>query len=144
VQPTTEPSLKPSANHSLAPADDRRGHPRFHLTLAITMMGDNNFYTGLTEDISEGGIFIATYHSLPIWTPVVLSFTLPNSQRMLSVHGQVKWLRDHSATVNQGVNFGTDMSPVKPGMGIQFTDVDEEAMCAVRWFLRCRTPDFFD
>ena len=49
-----------NAESPTLPLEDRRQHPRFLLSLAITMLGDNNFYSGLSENISEAGVFIAS------------------------------------------------------------------------------------
>ena len=57
----------------------QRVHSRAELSLAVTLMGENNFYVGLSQNISEGGIFIATYRVLPLGTRVLLTFTLPGS-----------------------------------------------------------------
>jgi uncharacterized protein (TIGR02266 family) len=141
-----ERSERPSAHSTPVPREDRRDHPRYILTLVITMHGENNFYTGLSEDISEGGIFIATQHVLPIGTPVVLSFTLPHSEVPIGVIGTVQWLRGPNATASQHNNFGGDDSAgaVKTGMGVRFDDIGQDSIRAIRDFTRQRTPEFFD
>jgi uncharacterized protein (TIGR02266 family) len=116
------------------------------LSLAITMQGVYNFYAGLSEDMSEGGIFIATHHALPIGTPVVLSFTLPDSDEPMTVHGTVQWLRGPDATASWETNFGggADAPGITPGIGVKFDDVDRAALRAIRTFVTRRSPVFFD
>lgn len=127
------------------PAQDRRRAPRYALSLAITMQGENNFYAGLSEDMSEGGVFIATHHALPIGTPVVLSFTLPDADEPLSVYGTVQWLRGPDATARWDSNFGAGSETgVMPGMGIKFHEMDPASLKAIRYFVRRRSPVFFD
>ena len=126
-----------------SPAEDRRCHPRYLLRLGITMHGENNFYAGLSENISEAGVFIATAHMLPIGTPVVLSFTLPNAEDPISVVGTVQWIRGQDVNVHPGSNFGAHFSDVKPGIGVQFDDISEESLRLIRVFMQHRTPDFF-
>jgi uncharacterized protein (TIGR02266 family) len=133
----------PVADSGPVPADDRREHPRYALSLAITMRGENNFYAGLSENISETGVFIATSHVLAIGTPVVLSFTLPSSDQPISVVGRVQWLRGPNAMANAENNFGGDVAGVKPGMGVCFSEVDPKAVRAIRSFMLLRLPDFF-
>lgn len=129
----------------LVPTEDRRKHPRYLLSLAITMQGDNNFYTGLSENISESGVFIATHTALEIGTPVLLSFTLPNADSALSVAGTVQWVRGPDATAKPGENFGGHTrDALPPGMGVRFSDVDPSAARAIRDFMRVRDPDFFE
>ncbi len=110
------------------------------------MQGENNFYAGLSEDISEGGVFIATYHVLPIGTPVVLSFTLPFSREPLSVVGSVQWVRGPDATAHDDNCFGAgvELPGVMPGIGIRFHDVSAANSRAIRDFMRQRKPVFFD
>ena len=127
-------------------AEDRRRHPRYSLSLAITMQGDNNFYAGLSEDISEGGVFIATFHVLPIGTPVELSFTLPNAEEPLHVSGVVQWLRGPDATAASENIFGggRELPGVMPGLGIRFHALDAATRQTIRDFMQRRRPVFFD
>jgi uncharacterized protein (TIGR02266 family) len=107
------------------------------------MHGENNFYTGLSENISEAGIFIATQHVLAIGTPVVLTFTLPTSHEPLSVVGHVQWVRGPDATATSGNNFGDTFAEVKAGMGVQFRGIDQDVILAIRRFMLFRRPEFF-
>ncbi|MDB5216185.1 MAG: cell division protein FtsY [Myxococcaceae bacterium] len=127
-------------------AEDRRRHPRYALSLSITMQGENNFYAGLSEDISEGGVFIATYHLLPIETPVVLSFTLPTSDEPLSVFGTVAWVRGPDATARSEDMFGAgrELPGVMPGIGVRFHGLDAATRQTIRDFMQRRSPVFFD
>lgn len=126
-------------------AEDRRRHARYALSLAITMQGDNNFYAGLSEDISEGGVFIATFRVLPIGTPVVLSFTLPHADEPITASGVVQWVRGPEATAHPGNVFGGGELPgVMPGIGIRFHDLDAGTRKVIRDFMQQRKPVFFD
>ena len=131
-RPVTESMIVP------APTAELRDHPRYELSLSITLLGDNNIYVGLSQNISEGGIFIATHRTLPIGTPVVLTFTLPRDPHPISVPGIVRWLRGPEATAHEG------RSSVHSGMGVQFLGLDERASAALRDFTRWRSPEFFD
>lgn len=127
-------------------AEDRRRHARYALSLAVTMQGDNNFYVGLSEDISEGGLFIATFYLLPIGTPVELSFTLPNTDEPITASGTVQWLRGPDAIASSENIFGAGGDPhgVAPGIGIQFHDLDAAERTTIRNFMQRRQPVFFD
>ena len=138
-------TARSSAESMPVPAEDRRKYPRYLLSLAITMQGDNNFYTGLSENISEAGVFIATHHVLELGTPVVMSFTLPSNDEPISVVGTVQWVRGPDATAMAGENFGGQRQEiVQPGMGVRFTEVDPNSVRAIRDFMQCRDPDFFE
>lgn len=147
MQHRTRPDDERSTADTIpVPAGDRRLHARYELKLAITMQGENNFYTGLSENISEGGVFIATTHLLPIGTPVVLSFTLPTSDTPLSLFGTVQWVRGPDATAksHQIFGLGREVYGAMPGIGVQFHGVDLEPLRAIRAFMQQRTPVFFD
>lgn len=125
------------------PAEDRRLHPRYHLKLAITLRGDNNFYTGITHDISTGGVFIATQHILPVGTPVVMQFHLTRFDVDITVAGTVRWIREPS-TLPGAVFHGGHVEEVKPGMGVQFQELNVHEANMIRSFMQVRTPEFFD
>jgi uncharacterized protein (TIGR02266 family) len=135
-----------SADSSAIPTGDRRQTPRYELKLAITLHGENNFYAGLSENLSEGGVFIATSQPLPIGTPVVLEFTLPTSPVALSLFGVVQWVRGPDATASQYAIFGggTEVAGAMPGIGVKFVDVDPVSAEAIRAFMQKREPVFFD
>jgi uncharacterized protein (TIGR02266 family) len=139
-------STEPRATSIPILVEDRRRHARYALSLAITMQGENNFYTGLSEDISEGGVFIATLHMLPIGTPVVLSFTLPGSDEPLSVLGSVQWARGPDATAGSGDVFGggREIPGIMPGIGVRFRGIDAATRQTIRDFMQRRRPVFFD
>jgi uncharacterized protein (TIGR02266 family) len=147
VQNSHSQLFDPRAIDSIPVPDlDRRRHPRFMLELAITMQGENNFYTGLSEDVSEGGIFIATHHLLPIGTVVVLSFTLPGASAPITVEGTVQWVRGPDATARAENVFGGDRryaAGVTPGMGIRFCGVERASVAEIRAFMSKRRPDFY-
>ena len=109
------------------------------------MRGDNNFYAGVSADISEGGIFIATQYTLPIGTPVVLELQLPQYETTLTLRGTVRWLREPEAMCAPGEVFGGKyQDDVKPGMGVQFDEVGKSETVMIRNFMRARTPELFD
>lgn len=126
---------------------DRRRDPRFELSLAITLQGANNFYAGLSEDISDGGVFIATHVRLAVGTPVTIWITIPGSDAPTRVSGTVRWVREPAAIAKAENIFGGDrqlaeMAP--PGMGVQFHNVSDTTRQAIRSFMTCRRPDFFE
>lgn len=133
-----------ASRHSMVVPVEKRREPRYLLRFAITIRGDNNFYLDLSDDISAGGIFIATQKLLPVGTPVILSFTLAGYETSLSAEGVVRWQRGPDATAHEENIFGHDHTEVKFGMGVEFRDLDDETALAIRSFMRRRRPEFFD
>ncbi len=114
------------------PIDDRRSCPRVALEADITFASDSNFYTGFAEDISDGGVFVATYSLYRIGTAIQVTFTLP-SGHTLTVDGTVRWLRDI---------WDLDHD-TQPGMGIAFEGLNAEDKQTIARFMQSRAPLFF-
>jgi uncharacterized protein (TIGR02266 family) len=89
---------------------------------------DSHFFTGLSQDISGGGIFVATYERLPVGTRLKLCFETPDGP--FEARGQVRWTRD----AKQG--------EARPGLGIVFTELSEEAMLRITRYC-ARTPPLY-
>lgn len=104
---------------------ERRSFPRFALEVDIGMFSESNFYAGLTEDISEGGLFVATHAPLAVGTKVNVRFTLP-AVREIETEGTVVWVRQPVAG--------------NPGMGIQFKQLSPEDAATIQRFIAKRPP----
>jgi uncharacterized protein (TIGR02266 family) len=97
------------------------------------MESETNFYMGLTENLSEGGLFIATHVLKPLGTQIEVSFKLPGAPEPIKVTGTVRWLREYSPT-----------SDTSPGMGVRFEHIDQHQVEHIRNFLAARNPLFHD
>lgn len=110
---------------------DLRRAPRVELDVEIGIDDDTNFYTGFTENVSEGGLFLATYKLLPLGTSVALTFVLPD-QHPIHVQGVVRWLRDpHDRS-----------GDTPPGMGIEFVALGDEEKTHIQRYVAVRAPMF--
>ena len=120
---------------SLAPASagaHHREHSRFTVDLDVTVGSDHNFYAGFAENLSAGGVFIATHKLKPVGSQIDLSINLPDAVTLRAL-GEVRWIRmfnEHSDT--------------PPGMGVRFLEIDEASVAAIGVFLSRRDPLFFD
>jgi uncharacterized protein (TIGR02266 family) len=112
-----------------------RASERFDLEVKVDLESDHNFYTGLTQNISAGGVFIATHHLRKIGDRITLNFTLPGSAKTISVETEVRWIRENSAL--QRAEGGT-------GMGVRFINLSAEAKTAIDSFLESRESLFYD
>jgi uncharacterized protein (TIGR02266 family) len=116
-----------------AAASETRRHARHNVELEVTMESETNFYLGLTENLSEGGLFIATHVLKPLGTQVEVSFKLPQVAEPIKVTGTVRWVREYSET-----------SDTSPGMGVRFEHLNTSQFEQIRGFLAARDPLFFD
>lgn len=120
-------SLKPEAPGT------RRQHTRHRVDLDVTVSSDHNFYTGFVENMSSGGIFIATHRLKQVGEKVEFTINLPDSKQPITGLGEVRWMRLYS----EGSN-------VEPGMGVSFTQISAQAVQRVQDFLAQREPIFYD
>jgi len=107
--------------------------PRVPLEVSVGLQGDNNFFTGYTEDISDGGVFVATYDPLPIGTAVGLVLVLPHGRRV-TASGDVAWIRAPWDVYGD----------LAPGMGIGLHGLPEADRRAILAFVAERPPFFYD
>lgn len=113
-------------------------HPS-RITQRITMEADvgfqseSQFYTGFTQDISEGGLFLATYDVKDIGSNIAVSFTLPDGH-LVSCYGFVRWIREYNSLTPD----------VHPGMGVQFKGLSDEDRGAIEGFLTHRPAMFYE
>jgi uncharacterized protein (TIGR02266 family) len=120
---------------SVAPppeASHHREHSRFSVDLDVTVGSDHNFYAGFAENLSVGGVFIATHKLKAVGSRIELSINLPDGAK-LRVEGQVRWIRVFN-----------DRSDTPPGMGVKFDDLAPAAVALIQGFLSRREPLFFD
>jgi uncharacterized protein (TIGR02266 family) len=115
------------------PDDPRRSVKRFCIDTEIGFQSESNFYTGFTEDISEGGLFLATFDCRPVGSQLYINFTLPNGA-LVSAEGIVRWIREYNRATPD----------TTPGMGVQFTSLPEEHRAAINRFLTQREPMFYE
>jgi uncharacterized protein (TIGR02266 family) len=115
-----------------ADGSHRREHSRFSVDLDVTVGSDHNFYAGFAENLSAGGVFIATHKLKPVGSKIELSINLPSGSKV-QAHGEVRWVRVFN-----------ENSDTPPGMGVKFIEVDGAAVDAINEFLARRDPLFFD
>jgi uncharacterized protein (TIGR02266 family) len=72
--------------------------------------------TGLTRNISSGGLFVATFRSLPVGARVVVRLTFPGDREALEALGEVRWVRSFQ-----------ELDDRSPGLGLRFIDVPMRA-----------------
>jgi uncharacterized protein (TIGR02266 family) len=112
---------------------EKRQTPRVAAKIEVSLHTENNFYAGITENLSEGGLFIATYENLPVGTELELTVAIPNHPPIKTT-GTVRWIREHN-------QFTSDVSP---GVGVQFQQLGDSDRRAIEAFLRTRAPMLYE
>jgi uncharacterized protein (TIGR02266 family) len=107
----------------MAARPNRRRCERRHQRLSVKLFvrtGDAVSYMGLTENLSEGGVFVATRAPWEIGTSVDLIIGLPQ-QKIVHAKGRVRWRRSTP-----------DDSVVAPGVGIRLERLSLEDADRIR------------
>jgi hypothetical protein len=115
--------MEESDDHRWVVQEPRRRTARRTVHLCIDVCSQHDFWTGLTMNLSEGGVFVATHVLLEPKTLVGLHLELPRFRRILAL-GEVRWTRMYT---------GDDDVP--PGLGIEFVGLDLASLTMIREFL---------
>jgi len=128
---STPSLMEPEQRHAERPPpySDHRAYPRISLAVAIDLGSDSHFFSGLSGDVSEGGVFVQTYRELPLGSEVEIDFDLPTGR--IQTHGTVRWHRSPSESA-------------PPGVGIAFQELADEARSLIHEFCEARAPLYYD
>lgn len=108
--------------------------PRTSVHVAIDVYSEHNFWSGITMDVSEGGVFIATQRALETGTMLIVDMDIPGEDEPIVALAEVTWLR----------TFSRD-SDAPPGLGLQFVHICEESLAKIRRFVASyREPLLFE
>ena len=122
-----------NAGTAAASGINQRRASRVELNVEIGIDDHTNFYVGFSENVSEGGLFVATYRLMPLGTDVALTFVLPDEYPVF-VHGVVRWLRDPR---------DQSASDMPPGMGIEFTELKDSERARIQAYVNAHAPIFY-
>ena len=99
----------------------------------MSVLSEHNLYAGLAENLSAGGLFIATHKLQKVGSKIELSLRMPGSDEEFAVVGEVRWVRLYN-----------EQSDTSPGLGVRFLELPPGAAAAIERFLAQREPLFFD
>jgi len=102
-------------------AAERRTAIRMKLHAKVTLQSQSNFFMGLTENMSEGGIFVSSLSPPAMGETVELSISVEDSDP-IPVSGTVRWIR-------------TDDEGNPTGCGVQFDDLDDDVRRQIEMLL---------
>jgi Tfp pilus assembly protein PilZ len=134
VQPSAQMEPDALADDSPLVRELRRAHQRALLEVAVTLESDNNFYTGITNDISEGGVFIAIDEPPPIGNEIGFELRLHEDGPVWQVIGVVRWVRTMDAAC--------DGYPA--GCGVEWIWIPARALTAIAAFVARRETVFWE
>ncbi len=108
---------------------------RLAVVVEVTLSSDHNFWTGFTENISEGGLFVTSREPLPEGSVLRFRFRLLPDPAHHEVMGEVRWVRPVSASCDD----------LPPGMGVRFMGLSQDLTGTIQRFMaHQRDSLFFD
>ena len=113
-------------------SDEQRRAPRVPLQVEVTLESEHNFFAGVANNVSEGGIFVASAHPPPVGSEVGFELVL-GGERFL-VMGVVCWVRDERAA----------SSGAPAGCGVRWVHLEDGALDAIQHFIEVRQTDFYE
>ena len=127
-----------SAGHApstpVADSQQRKAE-RHDLEVSVDFESDSNFYAGLTQNISAGGLFIATHRIKKVGERIQLKFTLPGSSKPIECETEVRWIRENSSLLR------TDAAT---GMGVRFINMAPTDAQTIQKFVENRESLLYD
>lgn len=108
--------------------DNRRANARIHLEAAVDLRSATNLFTGLTENISQGGVFIATEVHMDLGEKLQVSLSLLGDTP-ITVDTEVCWLRPSGS------------GGLETGVGVRFLNLTEKERRYLQTFIDSRIRD---
>jgi tetratricopeptide (TPR) repeat protein len=127
--PPPAAALHPKLTAANLPDDPARAA----LSVNIGGTTDSNFYVDASDQLIDGGVFVATYSPLSVDARVTLTITLPGKQ-VARAFGRVLLTRDLMDAFDDHI----------PGMCIAFERLDARSFALIERFARKRPPMFVD
>jgi uncharacterized protein (TIGR02266 family) len=131
--PAAQPAAAGPTHPKIAPAALPDDPARAPLEVNVGSTTDSNFYVDLSDQLIDGGVFVATYSPLPVGTQTALTITLPGKQ-VVRAYGRVVLTRDLMDAFDDHI----------PGMCVAFERLDARSFALIERFSRKRPPMFMD
>ena len=108
---------------------EMRASDRAPLQVKVDFQVNDMTCTGVTRNISAGGLFVATDELPRVGARINLRFSLPGTGRELAVQTEVRWVREKKSPPDENA---------PAGMGLQFLNPSAEDVAALDQFLARR------
>ena len=105
-------------------ADNKRRAARLHHEIPVAYRSVGSFLTDWATNISQGGLFINTRKPLAVGTEVKILVQLPGASFPFQLEGRVTRVTEFDNHAN-----------LVPGMGVEFTGVDERQRDEIQAFV---------
>jgi len=142
--------------------EERRTFPRHFVRILVDFSSTDSFLYDYSNDLSEGGVFIQTTNPLEPGEQMNLRFTLPGTDRLFQLKGEVAWVHkkqnpnpaidseealgdalddlldgvSEMASPEENSPEESEKDEIPEGMGIRFVNITEEEKSLLRDFLQ--------
>lgn len=121
---------KPAADGS-----DRRENARRAYDIQVGVSTEHRLFTGLSHNISAGGLFIATEEHLAKGDKIEVKFSIPGSPHVFHKKAVVCWTRPFDADGD---------GRTRAGAGVRLEDLSDEEQRLLNAFLQVHDAIFYD
>ncbi len=111
--------------------DNKRRAARLHHQIPVAYRSVGSFLSDWATNISHGGLFINTRTPLPVGTAVKILVQLPGASFPFQLGGRVTRVTEFDNKAN-----------MVPGMGVEFTDVDDAKRREIQAFVERLRDEF--
>lgn len=111
--------------------DRRVGGKRVEVEIDIDLATFGHYDLSKLTNVSIGGAFIRTTHTVPIGTKVGLTFRLPRDEHPIRAEGEVMWIYNQPGNPKMNAT----------GMGIKFVAIEPSDRERIGLFVRQMTGE---
>jgi uncharacterized protein (TIGR02266 family) len=125
-------------SEAISPLDEstqaslRREHIRVPVAVEVTATSGHNFWTGFTQNMSAGGVFLATDLDAPIGAILEFELAIPGGPPV-AVRAEVRWTREASAA--------DEHQPA--GLGLRFLGLSDPLARRIEAFIESQRESLF-
>ncbi len=116
-------------------APKRRAAQRTAFDIHVGVATKHRLFVGLVDNISSGGLFIATDEALQTGDKIEVRFRIPDVDHEFHKQGKVVWVRPYD-------ELGNDRN-TQAGAGIKILDLSEDEQRMLNTFIANHDPLFF-
>lgn len=113
---------------------NKRRHKRRAYETEVSLETGSQFFTGFSQNISSGGLFIATHELLQLGDTMRVRFRIPSIEEEFDVQAEVRWVRPPRE----------DTPDQLPGMGVSFIGLSPEQSAVLNQYLDSAETLFYD
>lgn len=126
---------KPQKTESEAEGRRRRADQRTAFDIKIGIATKHRLFVGLTDNISTGGLFVATDEELQKGDKIEVRFHIPGSDHTFAKKAEVAWIRPYD-------ELGNDRNS-QAGAGLRLLDLTDDEKRMLNSFIAEHEPLFF-